>query len=145
MSDDLKTLVAQEVAKQLAAIAADQTTKKVLDYLKANGGGNYKVIEEWKSEDGSSWYRKWSSGFKEVALSVPGTESNHTFPIAFSDTNYIVVCGSVADNTVTADNTIAVLWGWAWFGLSKKTTSGISRGGNASDGSKEINIYAFGY
>ena len=33
MSDDLKTLVAQEVAKQLAAIAADQTTKKVLDFL----------------------------------------------------------------------------------------------------------------
>ena len=33
MSDDLKTLVAQEVAKQLATIAADQTTKKVLDFL----------------------------------------------------------------------------------------------------------------
>ena len=33
MSDDLKTLVAQEVAKQLAAISADQTTKKVLDFL----------------------------------------------------------------------------------------------------------------
>lgn len=30
---DLQTLVAQEVAKQLAAIAADQTTKKVLDFL----------------------------------------------------------------------------------------------------------------
>ena len=33
MSDDLKTLVAQEVAKQLAAVTANQTTKKVLDFL----------------------------------------------------------------------------------------------------------------
>lgn len=33
MSDDLKTLVAHEVAKQLAAVAADQTTKKVLNFL----------------------------------------------------------------------------------------------------------------
>lgn len=120
MSDDLKTLVAQEVAKQLAAITADQTTKKVLDYLKANGGGNYKVIEEWKSEDGRSWYRKWSNDFKEVALSVPVSESNHTFPIAFSDTNYIVVCGTVRPNPQTADNNIANNWVWSWFGLSKK-------------------------
>lgn len=30
---DLQTLVAQEVAKQLAAVSADQTTKKVLDFL----------------------------------------------------------------------------------------------------------------
>lgn len=120
MSDDLKTLVAQEVAKQLAAITADQTTKKVLDYLKANGGGNYKVIEEWKNEDGSSWYRKWSNGFKEVALSVPGSESNHTFPIAFSDTNYIVVCGCVRANPQTAENNVSNNWIWTWFGLSKK-------------------------
>lgn len=145
MSDDLKTIVAQEVAKQLAAIAADQTTKKVLDYLKANGGGNYKVIEEWKNEDGSSWYRKWSNGFKEVALSVPLSERNYTFPIAFSDTSYMVACGSLADSPRTADNPIAVLWGWTWFGLSTKTTSGISRGGSVSDSGININIYAFGY
>ena len=109
------------------------------------GGCKYKVIEEWKSEDGSSWYRKWSNDFKEVALSVPGSESNHTFPIAFSDTNYMVVCGSVKANSATADNATAVNWAWTWFGLSKKTTSGISRGGSASDSSAEISIYAFGY
>lgn len=44
MSDDLKTLVAQEVAKQLAAIAADQTTKKVLNFL------NQKIGTEDKAE-----------------------------------------------------------------------------------------------
>lgn len=44
MSDDLKTLVAQEVAKQLAAIAADQTTKKVLNFL------NQKIGIEDKAE-----------------------------------------------------------------------------------------------
>ena len=124
---------------------ANPTVKAVLNHLLQNGGGKYKVIEEWKSEDGSSWYRKWSNDFKEVALSVPGSESNHTFPIAFSDTNYMVVCGSVKANSATADNATAVNWAWTWFGLSKKTTSGISRGGSASDSSAEISIYAFGY
>lgn len=109
------------------------------------GGGKSKIVEEWKSEDGRSWYRKWSNDFKEVALSVPGSERNYTFPIAFSDTNYTVVCGSVSANSRTADNTIAVHWGWTWFGLSEKTTSGISRGGSPSDSGIEISIYAFGY
>lgn len=41
---DLQTLVAQGVAKQLAAIAADQTTKKVLNFL------NQKIGVEDKAE-----------------------------------------------------------------------------------------------
>lgn len=36
---DLQTLVAQEVAKQLATFTADATVKKVLNYLKSSGGG----------------------------------------------------------------------------------------------------------
>lgn len=36
---DLQTLVAQEVAKQLATFTADTTVKKVLNYLKSSGGG----------------------------------------------------------------------------------------------------------
>ena len=57
----------------MAAIAADQTTKKVLDYLKANGGGNYKVIEEW--HEGTEWYRVWSSGLIEQGGVVNASSS----------------------------------------------------------------------
>lgn len=88
MSDDLKTLVAQEVAKQLAAITADQTTKKVLDYLKANGGGNYKVIEEW--HEGTEWYRKWSSGLIEQGGKL-NNGATKTLEIPFTDTSFKVM------------------------------------------------------
>lgn len=97
---DLQTLVAQEVAKQLAAIAADQTTKKVLDYLKANGGGNYKVIEEW--HEGTEWYRVWSSGLIEQGGLADVTNASNgkevTFLKAFS-TVILNMTATVKDNT----------------------------------------------
>lgn len=60
---DLQTLVAQEVQKQLAAIAADQTTKKVLEFLKNRNSADAYVVET--GGDSTSWYRVWSDGFIE--------------------------------------------------------------------------------
>lgn len=90
MSDDLKTLVAQEVAKQLAAIAADQTTKKVLEYLKNRNSADAYVIETWSS--GSDWYRVWSDGFIEQGgfLSESG-QTQITLNKPFQNTNYCVL------------------------------------------------------
>lgn len=76
---------------------ADADVKKVLNYLKSNGGGNYKVIESWRSEDGSSWYRKWSDGYLEqgghkYAGKNSVMQADVTFPSSFtSSDSYSVV------------------------------------------------------
>lgn len=44
---------------------ADSTVKAVLNHLLQNEGGNHKVIEEWHSESGGQWWRKWSDGYLE--------------------------------------------------------------------------------
>ena len=49
MSNDLEKLVAAEVQRQLAAVAADSTTKKVLNYLKQSGG--HSLGDTWISFD----------------------------------------------------------------------------------------------
>lgn len=86
MSDDLKILVAQEVAKQLAAIAADQTTKKVLDFLKNRNSADAYIVET--GGDSTSWYRRYSDGWLEQG-GITGTLSfTVTFPKAFSNTDY---------------------------------------------------------
>lgn len=71
---------------------ADADVKKVLNFLKSNGGGISTVVYEWKSEDGLSWYRKWSNGLIEQW--TRSEKSNNvlvTLPTSFSDTNYVVV------------------------------------------------------
>ena len=87
MSEDLKTLVAQEVAKQLAAIAADQTTKKVLEFLKNRNSADAYVVET--GGDSTARFRVWSNGFKECWGKVePEASPNDqfvTFPLSFSN------------------------------------------------------------
>lgn len=91
MSDDLKTLVAQEVAKQLAAITADQTTKKVLEFLKNRNSAEAYVVETWS--DGAQWYRRYSDGFIEQGGVIADISSSQietvTFHTSFSNTNYV--------------------------------------------------------
>ena len=90
MSDDLKTLVAQEVAKQLAAIAADQTTKKVLEFLKNRNSADAYVVEA--GGDSTSWYRVWSDGFIEQVgwLENTATAQTVSFSKPFSSSDYFV-------------------------------------------------------
>ena len=86
---------------------SDQTVKKVLDYLKANGGGNYKVIEEW--HEGTEWYRVWSSGLVEQGGLADVTNASNgkevTFLKAFS-TVVLNMTATVKDNT--EENLLAV-------------------------------------
>lgn len=100
MSDDLKTLVAQEVAKQLAAIAADQTTKKVLEFLKNRNSADAYVVETWQS--GTEWYRVWSDGLIEQGGLADITSASDgkevTFLKAFS-TVILNMTATVKDNT----------------------------------------------
>lgn len=96
MSDDLKTLVAQEVAKQLAAIAADQTTKKVLEFLKNRNSALAYVVD--KGEEGGIRWRLWSDGLIEQWIiqdeDVPSSltaNKNYTFPKAYSNDRYTLI------------------------------------------------------
>lgn len=87
---DLQTLVAQEVAKQLAAIAADQTTKKVLEFLKNRNSADAYVVEA--GGDSTSWYRVWSDGFIEQGGWLENTDTQQTvsFSKPFSSSDYFV-------------------------------------------------------
>lgn len=83
MSDDLKTLVAQEVAKQLAAIAADQTTKKVLEFLKQSGTNSSDLLNGYvRLENGLQvcWF------YGECQFS--SQQYTHTWPVPFYDSQY---------------------------------------------------------
>ena len=77
-------------------------------------GGNYKVIESWRSEDGSSWYRKWSDGLIEQGVTYTGNPSRDfhtevTLPISFSTESYDVLAQAFKldkdfyDRAVTTD------------------------------------------
>ena len=125
-----------------ATVATSGSYNDLLDKPSTPSTPNAYVTQTWKS--GSSWYRVWSDGFKEVALTGSTSLGTYTFPIAFSDTNYTVVSGSVGNKPITSYDSTLDAWAWSYFGLSRKTTSSISRGGGASAGTS-INIYAFGY
>lgn len=105
---------------------SDQTVKKVLDYLKANGGGKYKVIESWRSEDGSSWYRKWSDGLIEQGgIATPAATEWVTLHLPMATDKYHV--SIIADNQLLVGNVRyndsspfettrfkSHLWGYDW-------------------------------
>lgn len=46
------------------------------------------VIESWISDDGLSWYRKYSSGWVEQGGMLSGTSATVTLPIEMANTNY---------------------------------------------------------
>ena len=105
---DLQTLVAQEVDKQLAIFTADATVKKVLNYLKNNGGGSSKVVEEW--HEGTEWYRVWSSGLIEQGGYNPeGAREDRTitFHKEFTQTPYLSFSHSLVN-----DATYGAMSGW---------------------------------
>lgn len=80
---DLQTLVAQEVAKQLAAIAADQTTKKVLEFLKKSGTNSSDLISGYvRLENGLQVC--WFYG----ACQFSSHQYTHTWPVPFYDSQY---------------------------------------------------------
>lgn len=106
---DLQTLVAQEVAKQLAAIAADQTTKKVLEFLKNRNSADAYVVETGGTS--SNWFRAWSDGFLEQG-GVATLDSDRysrkatvSFLRSFSNTDYsIQVTSMVKSDRGFSDN-----------------------------------------
>ena len=97
------------------------------------GGGNSKVVEEWRAADGSSWYRKWSSGFIEQGGNDLGkafpTKREIVFAKPFTTVVLSLMFGSVGETSgnsyeggiaVTPENTLT-LTGFTYVGIHMST------------------------
>lgn len=51
------------------------------------------VTESWRAEDGSSWYRKYKSGWVEQGGWYTGNSKTVNLPVSVTDTNYsVIIC-----------------------------------------------------
>lgn len=94
-------------------ITAGSTTTGIAD----------RVIKQYMSSDGLTWYRVWASGWKECGLKISASSwgnGTYTLPITFSNSNYSI---SVAWQTEST-NTNAVDSNGV--GVTGKTTTSIS-------------------
>ena len=80
-------------------------TQLITDQNIKNHIGEAYIIETYKSEDGSSWYRKWSDGFVEQGGVKHGTfnaQTVHNLVIPFSSNEYVILVNTLAiDDTVS--------------------------------------------
>ncbi len=122
---DLQTLVAQEVQKQLAAITADQTTKKVLEFLKNRNSADAYVVET--GGDSTSWYRVWSDGLLEQGGSYTAANGTNTvtFLKPFSSSNYFI-----GDNRATNDSGSVSVRGAMYFNKTLTTAETVANQGD---------------
>ena len=102
------------------------------------GGGSSKVVEEWHAEDGSSWYRKWSSGYVEQGGTTNqlggDARVSVVFPIAFSSV--------VLDRKIQREENSAN-WTPSFY---KFTLTGAMVINNYSEGTpSKLNWYVAGY
>lgn len=98
------------------------------------------VVETWKSDDGSSWYRKWSDGWIEQGGILTCTSADNskvvTFKLPFSNTNYQIQTTIVTTReSASYDGEIFV---------RAKTTTTFTAGSRL-DNSSEYMWHAFGY
>ena len=97
--------------------------KKTLNAL----NGRDHVVEDWKNNDGSQWYRKWASGLIECGVTRTGATTNDwsgevSLPVAFSSDKYDVLAQvfktdkNGSDRAATSDvfgkTTTSVFCGW---------------------------------
>lgn len=83
-------------------------------------GSGDRVVEQYLSSDGKTWYRKWASGWKECGFFVSGKKNTDipvTAPITFSNTNYIIQM----TNVWTSSGAHAGAWDSG--GFTHKTTN----------------------
>ena len=63
--------------------------------------GTAHIVETYNSEDGSSWYRKWSNGFVEQGGVKHGTfniNTVHNLVTPFSSNEYVILVNTLAIN-----------------------------------------------
>ena len=104
--------------------------------------GSAHIIETYKSEDGSSWYRKWSDGFIEQGIVKTGTfnmSTVHNLIKPFSNANYTIILNALFNN----DNFSVPVS--ARQKTSTSFTSEAFRGAGGNVTYTTLTIYACGY
>ena len=102
------------------------------------------IVETWQSDDGTSWYRKWSDGWIEQGGNTLGTTQptsyTVTFPIAFVNSPPTIVVSGAGRNA-TAD------YAWGINNAEKPTATSFSYyGPHGSTGTPNgMSWYACGY
>lgn len=121
--------------------ANPQIVKAVLD----NVGRRY-LVEHWESEDGSQEYDLYSDGYLKQVVILTGAMTEVVFPKEFSNLNYKIAIGSQIDYYSSGTNAIQSNYGWTWWGVYNKKTTGVSRAGSAALGSQnKVYVFAQGY
>lgn len=100
------TLLNQKANASLNNISPNLTSSSVTLINKSGTrySGAHIVVESWKADDSSAWYRKYNDGFKECGGKITGSGSfgyyTTNFPTTFLTSNYsIVVTGFWGDDT----------------------------------------------
>lgn len=109
-----------------------------------NIGRRY-LVEHWESEDGTQEYDLYSDGFIVQRCKYALNGNSLTFPKEFRDLNYRISIGTSFASKNTSPNTPGSNYVWAWFGVSKKSTSGFEPGGSATSSAVILDIVAQGY
>lgn len=95
------------------ANALDQIEQKMSDYTDNVAYIDSFIVESWVSDDGLSWYRKYSDGWIEQGGDIQGTTKNEsrtvTLPTAFSNTNYTIICSLEGTGSTSNDAGSAVI------------------------------------
>ena len=107
-----------------------------------NHTGSAHIIETYASEDGSSWYRKWSDGFIEQGIVKTGTfnmSTVHNLIKPFSNANYTIILNALFNN----DNFSVPVS--ARQKTSTSFTSEAFRGAGGNVTYTTLTIYACGY
>lgn len=108
--------------------------------------GRRYLVEHWENEDGSQEYDLYSDGYLKQVVILTGTMTEVVFPKEFSNLNYKIAIGSQIDYYNSGTNAIQSNYGWTWWGIYNKKTTGVSRGGSATLGSKiKVYVFAQGY
>ena len=84
------------------------------------------VVESWRADDGSSWYRKYASGVVDMGGYYNGNAATVTLPVELANTNYDIFIEK---------NTAPSYWATTHLAILSKTTSSFTvskYGDNAS-------------
>ena len=104
------------------------------------------MVEHWESEDGLQEYDLYSDGFIKQVVTLTGDMTGAVFPKAFSSLNYKISIGSQIDYYASGTNSVQSCYGWTWWGIYNKQTTGVSRGGSVGLGTRnKVYVFAQGY
>ena len=129
-----------EMNKQLGGGASPQIVKAVLDNI-----GHRYLVEHWESEDSSQEYDLYSDGFIVQRCKQALEGNSLTFPKEFRDLNYRISIGTSFPSKNVDTRSPATNYVWAWFGISKKSTTGFEPGGSGTSSTITLDIVAQGY